>query len=53
MIITAVWVSASGILLALSFLASFAAPFAILLLCLMIPPVFSVAAYHSEYGQNK
>lgn len=49
----AVWVSASGILMALSFLASFAAPFAILLLCLMIPPVFSFAAYHSEYGQNK
>ncbi len=45
----AVWVCASGILMAISFLSSLAAPFAILMLCLIIPPVYSVAAYHSEY----
>lgn len=48
----AVWVCASGILMVVSFLSSFAAPFAILMLCLVIPPVYSVAAYHSEYESN-
>lgn len=44
------WVCASGILMAVSFLGSLAAPFAMILLCLMFPGIYSVAAYHSEYG---
>lgn len=44
------WVCASGILMAVSFLGSLAAPFAVILLCLMFPAIYSVAAYHSEYG---
>ena len=44
------WVCASGILMAVSFLGSLAAPFAMILLCLMFPAIYSVAAYHSEYG---
>lgn len=45
-----VWVCASAILMAVSFLGSLAAPFAMILLCLMFPAIYSVAAYHSEYG---
>lgn len=48
----AVWICASGILMAISFLSSFAAPFAMFILCLIIPPVYSVSAYHSEYESN-
>lgn len=48
----AVWICASGVLMAISFLSSFAAPFTIIILCLIIPPVYSVAAYHSEYESN-
>ena len=44
------WVCASAILMAVSFLGSLAAPFAVILLCLMFPAIYSVAAYHSEYG---
>ena len=44
------WVCGSGILMAVSFLGSLAAPFAVILLCLMFPAIYSVAAYHSEYG---
>lgn len=44
------WVCASAILMAVSFLGSLAAPFAMILLCLMFPAIYSVAAYHSEYS---
>lgn len=44
------WVCASAILMAVSFLGSLAAPFAVILLCLMFPAIYSVAAYHSEYS---
>lgn len=44
------WVCASAILMAVSFLGSLVAPFAVILLCLMFPAIYSVAAYHSEYG---
>ena len=49
----AVLVCASGILMAVSFLSSLAAPFAVSILCLVIPPIYSVAAYHSEYESNQ
>ena len=44
------WVCASAILMAVSFLGSLAAPFAVILLCLMFPAIYSVVAYHSEYS---
>ena len=44
------WVCASGILMAVSFLGSLAAPFAMIVLCLMFRAIYSVAAYHSEYS---
>lgn len=49
----AMWLSASALMMVLSFLGSLAAPFAVLLLCLILPPVYSVAAYHSQYSSNQ
>lgn len=48
----AMCMSAAALMMVLSFLGSLAAPFAVLILCLILPPVYSVAAYHSEYDKT-
>lgn len=49
---SAVWICASGILMAVSFLGSVAAPVSLIILCLVLPVIYSVAAYNIEYDKN-
>lgn len=46
-----VWICASGILMSVSFLGSVAAPVSVVILCLVVPVIYSVVAYNSE--ENK
>lgn len=46
-----VWMCASGILMSVSFLGSVAAPVSLIILCLVVPVIYSVVAYNSE--ENK
>lgn len=47
-----VWICASGILMSVSFLGSVAAPVSLIILCLVVPVIYSVAAYNSEYDKE-
>lgn len=49
---SAVWICASGILMAVSFLGSVAAPVSLIILCLVAPVIYSVAAYNIEYEKK-
>lgn len=47
-----VWICASGILMSVSFLGSVAAPVSLIILCLVVPVIYSVAAYNIECDKN-
>ena len=46
-----VWMCESGILMSVSFLGSVAAPVSLIILCFVVPVIYSVAEYNSEYNK--